>query len=82
MFGLVNYIQGNKAEVNVKLTHQEEIFRLLLCEIKIQIVKKCTGFTTTDTLGWCLKVLKLQNHPIRMKLQLKVGQKIFFFNSL
>ena len=26
-FGLVNYIQGNKAEVNVKLTHQEEIFR-------------------------------------------------------
>ena len=32
-FGLVNYIQGNKAEVNVKLTHQEEIFRsALVCK--------------------------------------------------
>ena len=29
-FGLVNYIQGNKAEVIVQFTHQEEIFRSYL----------------------------------------------------
>ena len=33
-FGLVNYIQGNKAEVIVQFTHQEEIFRsYLVCKM-------------------------------------------------